>query len=240
MKNLEVVLVRAENPVNVGQAARAMKNFEVSKLRLVRCVNHTTEKSLTPGWKARAILKKAVCYKNLDSAIKKASFSVGFTARTGKYRGQVRSFPKMLSEILEHLREGKVQFVFGNEKNGLSNEELNKCHAAAFIPASKDYSSLNLSHAVVTSLSAVYSALPSENSAAEKPDSFYPRPGEFDAFLKELKITLELLGYQNKGGSKLLSRVEENFKNFFRRSGLDRKELHLFQSLIARARQRLK
>lgn len=233
-------MVRAENPVNIGQTARAMKNFGVSDLHLVNCADASCEEALTPGWKARAILKKASCSKNLDTALKKASFSIGFTARAGKYRSKPRPFPAMIPEILELLKNQKVQFVYGNEKNGLSNQELHKCHAAAVIPASKEYSSLNLAHAAAVTLGMVYSAAQSSSLALGKPASFYPKPGEFDAFLKDLKETLRLLDYADNNRNDLLPRVYEQFKNFFRHAGPDKKELHLFHSLISRTNQRLR
>lgn len=240
-KNLEVVLVRAENPVNIGQTARAMKNFGVSRLRLVQCADALCEQAMTPGWKARAILKKASLHSALDTALAKASYSVGFTTRAGKDRGNVRLFPAMVPEILGLMKTQKVQFVYGNEKNGLSNEELKKCTVAAAIPANPDYSSLNLAHAAAVSLSMIYMAsLGPLPAAAGKPESFYPKPGEVEAFLKDLKKALQLLGYEKDGENNLLPRIYEDFKNFFRHSGMDKKEMHLFHSLISRTNQRVK
>lgn len=241
LKNLEVVLVRAENPINIGQAARAMKNFGVSKLHLVQCSEHLVEEALTPGWKARFLLKKAVCHTGLDSALSGSIFNVGFTARAGKHRGKSESFPRAIPKILKFSAAQKVRLVFGNEKNGLSNEELKKCSLSVFIPTGKEYSSLNLAHAAAVSLGMLYSAAGSFQSlSSSPPSSFYPKPGEFDAFLRDWKLALELMGYQKKGGNALLERVYADFENFFRRKELDRKDLHLFHSFISRTNRRLK
>src|SRR3546814_1959817 len=44
--------------------------------------------------------------------------------------------------------KAKVAIVFGCERTGLTNEELDLCHAVTMIPANPGYSSLNLSQAV--------------------------------------------------------------------------------------------
>jgi tRNA (cytidine32/uridine32-2'-O)-methyltransferase len=45
-------------------------------------------------------------------------------------------------------RGEQVALVFGNERTGLENEELARCHAMVRIPSVDDFSSLNLSQAV--------------------------------------------------------------------------------------------
>lgn len=240
LKNLDVVLVRAENPVNIGQSARAMKNFGVSRLSLVACAPHKVEAAFTPGWKARTVLKKASCFSSLPKAILQTDFSVGFTARTGKYRS-ARPWPEKIQEILSRLKQQRVALVYGNEKNGLSNAELDQCHTVVTLPAHPGYTSLNLSHAVVTSLAMLYAASLKERTLPpEKPADFHPKAGELEMFFKDLEVLLGKLGYEDKGKNLLLTRVLENFKIYFRRAGLDRRELHLFHSLTARACQRLK
>ena len=42
----------------------------------------------------------------------------------------------------------KAGFVFGNERTGLSDEELSVCNASVYIPTAQNFGSLNLSHAV--------------------------------------------------------------------------------------------
>jgi len=239
LKNLCVVLVRAENPVNIGQSARAMKNFGVSELILVNCAPHKTPEAYTPGWKAKKILDSAKREKDLGRVTAQSSFAVGFTTRTGRRRGEARPFSEWLPQILETLPSQKAHLVFGNEKNGLSNEELEKCHAVARIPANRDYPSLNLSHAIAIACHEIFNALPDKAGIPKKPRSAYPAPEEMEAFFSRLFETLEAAGYRKSGRADFPGRIHETMKHFFRRSGPDRRELHLFQSFLARIRQRI-
>jgi len=239
LKNLYIVLARAENPFNIGQSARAMKNFGVSKLILVNCAPHKTPEAYTPGWKAKKILDSAKREKDLGRVTAESSFAVGFTTRTGRRRGKARPFSEWLPRILETLQSKKAHLVFGNEKNGLSNEELEKCHAVASIPANRDYPSLNLSHAVAVACQGIFGALPGKDSIPKKPRNTYPVPEEMEAFFGQLFETFEAAGYRKSGRGDFPGRIHETMKHFFRRSGPDRRELHLFQSFLARVRQRL-
>ena len=52
------------------------------------------------------------------------------------------------AQLLAAAARGPVALVFGNERTGLTNEELQRCHAAVHIPADPAFSSLNLAAAV--------------------------------------------------------------------------------------------
>lgn len=230
LKNLNIVLVRAQNPVNIGQAARAMKNFGVSKLNLVACVPHQVREAFTPGWKGKKILDSAACHSNLGDVLSGSTLSVGFTTRAGKRRGEPRFFSEVTAQVAEVIRDREAHFVFGNEKNGLSNEELDACHVITRIPASLEYSSLNLSHAVTIALFSVYSRTQEARAQFKKPQKYYPRQEQFDSLMESFGKLLALLDYKKD----LLARVHDDLKQFFRRSGLDRRELNLFQALLSR------
>lgn len=240
LKNLQVILVRAENPVNIGQAARAMKNFGLSKLVLVDCAPHHVSEAYTPGWKARNILSRAKVVSSLDQAIKKSVLAIGLTARRGKRRGEPRSFPEMVPEILEVLEKQKVALVFGNEKNGLSNKELKKCHWVATIPTVASYSSLNLSHAVAIAAFSIFSTLPDVGQVFRKSDRFYVKPEEFDALIQDFHEVFKLLDYRNSSNNNLLERVTRQLTHYFRKAGLERRELHLFKAFLSRIKRRFK
>ena len=239
LKNLTVVLVRAENPVNIGQSARALKNFGVRKLILADCAPHRVPEAYTPGWKARKILDGAKRTASLESALKGQSLAIGFTARAGKRRGAPRPFSDLVPEIMEALKHQKVALVFGNEKNGLSNAEVKKCHWMATIPAVSEYTSLNLSHAVAIVLSGLYMRLPEARHLFPKPARFYTKPEEFDDLIGDFGPILRKLGYRNTSKTTLLDQVTVGFTHYFKKSGLDRRELHLFKAFLARVRQNI-
>ena len=67
---------------------------------------------------------------------------------------------------------GTLGLVFGNEADGLSNDELATCDAQVRIPASVRQPSLNLSHAVAVLLSGMYAedtaGVPTRHEAAAR------------------------------------------------------------------------
>lgn len=237
LKNIHIVLVRAENPVNIGQTARAMKNFGTSKLILVNCVPHKVEEAFTPGWKARNILKQAVCLKSLSKAFSAKDYSVGFTTRVGRERGGTVPFPKLPAEILQTAKKKKIFLVFGNEKNGLSNEEISFCFKTSTVPAAKAYSSLNLSHAVVAVLSRLFAESGKGNQLFELPASIYPSPSEFKQFDQTLYDLMLLTGYKKPGP---VDEIHKHMAHFFKRVQMDKRELHLLESFFARIKHRLR
>ncbi len=239
LKNLQVVLVRAENPVNIGQAARAMKNFGVHKLALVRSAFHRVPEAYTVGWKAKKILDRAETFNALDAALRQTAFAVGFTARKGKRRGEPRPIDVALPQILEALGDRKVAFVFGNEKNGLSNAELRQCHLLATIPVTKEYSSLNLAHAVAVSLFSVHSRIGAARHQLKKERRVSASPEEFENLMKEWQRLLAALGYKDGPKINLLQAVSDHLRHYFKKAGIERRDLHMFRALLARINGRM-
>lgn len=233
LNNIQVVLVRAENSMNIGQTARAMKNFGFLNLSLVKSAPHQTDSSYTLGWKAKDVLDRAKCFGSLSSALQGSELVIGFTGRSGRKRGESKSVYEILDRILEVSSSGKVALLFGNEKNGLSNEEINFCHEIAFIPASPRYSSLNLSHAVCMVAGLIYNSI-SGNRFKKKPERFYATHPEFEQLMKDFKTTLFVLKYHESPKKELSERTLENIRRFFVKSGLEKREYHLFRAFLAK------
>jgi len=241
LKNLQVILVRAENPVNIGQSARAMKNFGLSKLLLVKCAPHRVDQAYTPGWKARKILDQAVVYQRLEEAINQTTLAVGLTCRKGDRRGEPRSLIEVVSQILDTLKHQKVALFFGNEKNGLSNQEIAKCHVMATIPVGKEYSSLNLSHAVAISAFSVFSQTRQAKEFLKRKAGFYPKVEEFEALMDDFYRVLEMAGYRNGPGKvDMLDKILFRLEHYFKKTGLDKRELCMFKALLHRIEQKIK
>lgn len=230
-------MVRAENPSNIGQSARAMKSFGVDQLILVNCAFHRVPEAYTPGWKGRKILDRARRINSLDQALRGRSLAIGFTARAGKRRGEPRSLFDIVPETLKVLRTQRIALVFGNEKSGLSNAELKKCHWMATIPAVSEYTSFNLSHAVAIVLATLYMQLPVSRNLFKKPKRFHTKPEEFEALMDDFRYLLKKLRYKNTLQVPMINKVMTGFSHYFKRAGLDRRELHLFKAFLSKIRQ---
>ena len=73
----------------------------------------------------------------------------GTTARVGLYRDHARAPRDWAPQLLEQAAHGPVALLFGREDRGLRNDELALCTQMVQIPSSPEYTSLNLSHAVM-------------------------------------------------------------------------------------------
>ena len=84
---------------------------------------------------------------SLEAALADSVISVGISRRIGGRRKEFSLTPEELDKRLAHL-EGTISLVFGNERTGLTDEEMRECDLACHIPTSPRFPSLNLSHAV--------------------------------------------------------------------------------------------
>jgi len=146
---LSVVLVKPLYEGNVGSAARVMKNFGVRDLVLIKPCKLEKEAS-DMAVHAKEILKRAKKYSSFEAAIRGFDLVVGTTAEStdkDDYFTRIAISPEELRKKLEKVN-GKMALVFGPEDSGLPNEELERCDMVVTIPTSKNYRSMNLSHAV--------------------------------------------------------------------------------------------
>ena len=240
MTSLNVVLVRAENPINIGQTARAMKNFGTRNLSLVNCVPHQVNEAYTPGWKAKEIIDGAKVYATVREAVENAGLTVGFTARIREERGGPVLLSEMVPKMIEVMEQDSVYFLFGNEKNGLSNEELDLCNVAVRIPTSFEYESLNLAHAVAVALYAVYSVFPESQDVFGWRERYFATEKEFLTLMEHFQEVMELLEYRNIKNEDLFGKVQKQIANFFRKGRLEKRELNLFEAFLFKIKERLR
>jgi TrmH family RNA methyltransferase len=147
---IAVVLHQPSVPDNVGAVARVMGNTGFSRLVL----SDPRIADMTPAYRtavsAASILGNALTVPDLDGALAAAGaqFVVGSTARARSY-WDLRPLPQAVATILAKAAEEPVALLFGPEKTGLTNEELDRCHLLVSIPAMGPITSYNLSHAVL-------------------------------------------------------------------------------------------
>ena len=145
---IAVVLVRPRDPNNIGAAARAMANFGLHDLRVVE--------PYEPSWRqavsavgAADIMQQARLFDTLPQALADCTVTVATTALKNRQLNEhivaLPDFPAWL-----HAQpQGQTALVFGNEKTGLSNEDIELCSAAMHIPTTAKQPSINLAQAVI-------------------------------------------------------------------------------------------
>jgi len=146
--NLVVILVGPENPGNIGFVSRALANFGVNELRMVGEDHRQDQFAQMFSVHAHDILDNASVYDDLGSALADIDLAWAATARAGRNHSVTRALVPLAELPDPNSLEGRTALVFGRESTGLFNEEMELCDLAFTVPTSKEYPSLNLSHAV--------------------------------------------------------------------------------------------
>ncbi len=146
-----IVLVEPQLGENIGAAARAMANFGLSRLRLVK------PRQAWPNDKARMmaagadrVLAETVLYDTLEAAIADCSFVLATTARAHDQAKRVIGPAEAATEMAPRIGAGGTAAVlFGRERNGLENDEVALADRIVTLPVNPAFASLNLAQAVV-------------------------------------------------------------------------------------------
>lgn len=148
LNRIRIVLVNTSHPGNIGSAARAMKTMGLKDLCLVDPLSFPHPKAEEMAVGASDLLTNARVVGSLAEAVADCQFVVGTSARFRRIPWPLLT-PKQMTEKAASLPEDtQIAVVFGREQSGLTNDELEACHAHIHIPANPDYSSLNLAMAV--------------------------------------------------------------------------------------------
>ncbi len=137
-----------ENPGNVGFVARALANFGVHELRLVGEDHRHDQFAQMFSVHAHDILDNAGVFEDLGSALSDIDLAWAATARSGRNHSVTRALVPLAELPDPNSLDGRIALIFGRESTGLFNEEMALCDLAFTVTTSKDYPSLNLSHAV--------------------------------------------------------------------------------------------
>jgi len=230
-ENLLFILVRPTYLGNIGSIARVLKNFGLTQLRLVdppRNYKDAEARRMSAG--AFDVLKQAQVYETLSDALKDVSIAVGTTA--GQYRARApEPFSRIKDEILSSSRINRIAWVFGDERNGLSKEELQRCHRTATLPVSSDFPSLNVAQAV--GLIAYEMAKSNVEDEQHEPR---PRGDQDDELISQLDDLLDRLEFTRSYNRQV---VLKELRSLYQRMLPTQREHELLREVIRRVRIRL-
>lgn len=142
------ILVRPHYPENVGAAVRAIKTMGITRLSLVKpgrlatVDNEMTYKMAVKSWD---VLEQVEEFATLSEALRGTDLVFSTTSRRGQRAVTVRSAASAAQQAAE--KGSRIAVVFGNEKTGLSTDDLKQCMRALRIPMAADQPSINLAQA---------------------------------------------------------------------------------------------
>lgn len=147
LSRIVVVLDHPKDLVNIAGVVRVMMNFGLTGLRLVEPDEFDVWRIGGIAHRSSDLTEAATLHESLDDALADATFIVGTTARPRTAGRRYVRPREVAAQIAHRAEEGPVALVFGREDRGLTNEELDRCHAVTIIPTDAAYPSLNLAQA---------------------------------------------------------------------------------------------
>ena len=235
MSRLRVVLINTTHPGNIGATARAMKVMGLTNLHLVTPKTYPSADATAMASGADDLLQNAVVHESLETAISGCGLVLGTSAR-------IRSLPMPQMDArataLRALAEAgmhEVAILFGRERYGLTNEEMQRCHALVHIPTNPEYSSLNLAQAVQVLTYELRIAALGGGGKVEEPPGYEPVDGlQMERFYDHLEQALLDLRFLNPAQpKKLMMRL----RRLFNRARPDQNEVNILRGILTAAQE---
>jgi len=234
---LRIVLVGTQHPGNIGSAARAMKTMGLSKLVLVAPEKAPDRDTHAMAAGADDLVEAAPVFATLAEAVADCRWVLGCTARNRRIQLEPMHPRDAARRAVVAAAGGPVALVFGRERTGLENEELQLCHAAVHIPSDPAFSSLNLAAAVQVLSYELRCALLGDAGSGEGDSARTPPPGgevaphaELEGLFAQLAETLEQIDF-HKGRAP--ASAMRKLRRLYLRANLDSAEVRLLRGVLA-------
>jgi TrmH family RNA methyltransferase len=241
LPRIRIVLVATTHPGNIGAAARAMKTMGLSRLVLVAPRFFPAPEATALAAGADDVLAAAVVVPDLDAALAGCVRVYGCTPRPRTVPMPELSPRAVAPRALAEAAGGEVAIVFGTESSGLSNEQVQRCHAAVNIPADPAYDSLNLAQAVQVlcyelRCAALGEATPTPVAALAPTRAGEPpaTAEDLEGFFAHLERTLfEIDFLKGRGSANLMRRL----RRLLLRATPTRREVLILRGILADAQR---
>ncbi len=233
---IRYVLVRTSHPGNIGSAARAIRTMGFERLELVTPARFPDREASALAAGADDVLANAGVHDDLIDSLAGSSLALGLSARRrGVNLPEISPREAAQQALAATARGEQVALVFGNERTGLENEELARCHAMVRIPSVDDFSSLNLSQAVQVMAYELRVAMLGE---APAPPTVHAEPpadaARMEQFYVHLAQTLDDIEF-HKGREP--TTIMLRLRKLFQRAQPDERELRVLHGILADAQR---
>lgn len=246
LQQIRIVMINTSDSGNLGSAARAMKTMGFSDLRLVAPLDPpTTAKAVARASGAADVLYHAKVVDSLEEAIGDCTLVIGASARMRTIPWPLITPPVLAKLVFSEPGESRVALLFGREDNGLSNEELQRCHYHVTIPANDEYGVLNVAQAIQVLCYQLRQTLIEQPAPTLDTGGFGMREwdappandDEVERFFQHFEQTLlELEFFDPNNPRQLLTRL----RRMFNRVRLDRVEVNVLRGFLTAVQKRLR
>ena len=233
---IRIILVGTTHPGNIGSAARAMKTMGLQRLYLVspKLFPDSTATALAVG--ADDVLNQAVVVDSLDEALKGCQLIFASSARP-RDLAIPGVTPADSAELIAKLNPSvEVAILFGQERTGLTNHDLLRCHFHIQIPTNPEFGSLNLAQAVqIIAYEVRMKCFNPEVQVSMAQDSLatVEEVERFYTHLTEVLLAIHFLKPKNPG------RVQQRLRRLFGRVKLESMEVAMLRGILTQMQHAL-
>ncbi len=225
-QNLHFVLVEPESPGNVGAASRALRTSGFEKLILVNPCPLDNDEARMMAHRSYDIIEKAQIFDSFDKAVAGMRLVVATTMRKRHFKFPFFTPQEISQKLLDVAFEHPVAVVFGREKNGLTNEEILKCHLHSTIPTATQNPALNLAQAVMIYAHTFFMNMNKvESGYSYRLATQY----ELEKFYEHLQSALDLVHFVPRDG---IDNFITRFRRLIGRSMAEKRDVRLLHKLL--------
>ena len=225
-----LVLVGPQDIVNIAGAVRLAKNFGIEQLRLVNPAVFDPWRIEGIAHNTADLVARITLHDTLAQATEDCVYLTALTARERTAKRSVLRPRAAATELITRSAEGPVALVAGREDRGLTNEELDHCHALVTISTEPGYRSLNLAQAVGILLHETWVARVGEEPPRKPPRRDAPPApsGRLELLFRDWERTLWAIDFFKTRRTEVVMR---SVREVFFRADLDWREASLLRAM---------
>jgi TrmH family RNA methyltransferase len=233
--DIRIVLVEPSHPGNIGAVARAMKNMALDQLVLVNPKQFPHSEATARASGADDVLASARVVGSVREALAGCGFVAATTSRDRDQYFRVADVRDAAERLVVESQRSPAAVLFGAERTGLTNEDLEAAHVLIRIPANEAYLSLNLAMAVQL---VTYEIFRAKGVKVETAPGAAPMaaPEDMERMYVHLAEVLEEIDFRDRtqGGTNLMARI----RRFMQRAELDKNEVNIVRGILTAMQKR--
>ncbi|SFN64472.1 tRNA (cytidine32/uridine32-2'-O)-methyltransferase [Xenorhabdus japonica] len=234
LENIRIILVETSHTGNMGSTARAMKTMGLTNLYLVNPLVQPDSHSIALSAGASDVIGNATIVNTLDEALAGCELVIGTSARSRTLSWPMVEPRECGERCVKTASHSPVAIVFGRERVGLTNEELQKCNYHLYIPTNPEYGSLNLAMAVQL---VSYEIRMANLAAQEQPEEAtspehgaeYPPVEDMERFYQHLEQVLHESGFIRKAHP---GQIMNKLRRLYTRARPETQELNILRGIL--------
>ena len=228
LDNIRIVLVRTFHAGNIGSAARSLKTMGLSDLALVNPRDFPSPEANKMAAGAESMLDQLTVFSSVEQAVADCSVVIASSARPRGYDLPALDPQRAAQKLLTAAKNSRVALLFGPERMGLHNDDMQYAKYRVTIPANDEYNSLNMAAAVQTLSYEIYKNSTSGCTPTTKAERELPTTADIERLHDHLEQVLHEIKFLRPHQGETLLRL----RNLIARAEPDVLETNILRGIL--------